>query len=180
MDIIAVNKFKLKKRYLILFIIFVLIIKDNLTKDLWMKDENIRDVSSQTKELVEALELYKSENNLYPESLKNLVPKYINEIPTINNSYFSKGIYYGKIKKGTEPGFNYYSLIIDKDEFVMLGDRQWSALEYNSHQIYRNTEYNVLHKVVDGWAAYTNYRNYNPDLSSNSQVTSENRKVENN
>jgi hypothetical protein len=50
MDIIAVNKFRLKKRYLFLFIILVLIIKHNLTKNLWMKDENIRDVSSQTKE----------------------------------------------------------------------------------------------------------------------------------
>ena len=161
---------KIKKRYIVLFVFLILIIRHNLTKDLWMNDENIQDVSSQTKELVVALEMYKSENDSYPETLKKLVPKYINEIPEINNSYFSKGIHYGKIKKGKESGFNYYRLIIDKDAFVMLGDREWSALEYYSHQLYKNTKFNKLHKVVDGWGAYTNYRNYNPEVSLDSNA----------
>ena len=145
-----------------------------------MKDENIQDVIFQSQSLIESLEVYKQEHGKYPSTLHILIPDYIKVIPEITNAFYFRKIYYYTEAKLNSSIENSYGLHIRKKHLPLPGDRESQVLKYYSSQIYENTEYRVLHKVVDGWAAYTNYRNYNPDLSSNSQVTSENRKVENN
>jgi hypothetical protein len=100
--------------------------------------------------IVAALERYRGKNKTYPDSLENLVPEYIENLPKsdINDLPF---IYNYYEKTGT------YSLgmIVEPSGVMLLGAKAIKQLTYNSTQRYQESQSTKIHFTFDGWALQT-------------------------
>ena len=117
-------------------------------KELYLKAIN------QGNSIVSAVDLYKKEIGKFPDELSELVPKYLESIPTAANyRYFNSS----NIKE--YKGLDKFGIIFSTQKgFSLIWKNDNSYFLYDSEQDYSETEKRKVHFVIDGWAYVTGYR----------------------
>lgn len=110
--------------------------------------------------IVDALHDFHEKNNKYPESLNELVPTYLNSIPSLGkiNSEF----YYMQIPEehASEYYYGFKLAVFDNKGFVVLGAKSANLLVYYPSEKYPQRDFEKTHKLVGRWAYQTTSRNY--------------------
>ncbi|MDD5441734.1 MAG: hypothetical protein PHZ27_05975, partial [Candidatus Omnitrophica bacterium] len=110
--------------------------------------------------VVEAIYEYHEEHNEYPDSLKQLIPDYLDSMPGFDNSLGE--FRYLKIQKkfAEDERYGFELKVYDYKKFVIIGAKCMNYLIYQPSEKYPNRTFQKTHKLIGRWAYQTSCRTY--------------------
>ena len=141
-------------------IIIAFIVVLTLTGCGQFSDIEMQKIVSKGDVVVAAIKSYYQDKDEYPNSLDQLIPSYLKDIPKLEET--SSGFYYMKIpdKHADEYYYGFKLAVFGHKGFIVIGSREAKRLVYYPSEKYPQRTFEKTHKIVGGWAYQTVYRNY--------------------
>lgn len=111
--------------------------------------------------IVNAIEAYNNKHGQYPDRLEQLVPGFLRVIPEPG---LEEGDWYTyhKFPDDVDKPYRYFLFFLLPDTrpgiMQLAGARSWKFVMFNPAQSYDETDVEITHTVIDGWAVQTRYR----------------------
>lgn len=145
----------------LLFVLFYLVFLSGCA--LRIPEDEISAIVSKGKILVAGIEKYYAEVGVYPDSIEDLVPVYLSEIPSISNQ--RKTFWYVKLTGNGEALHDNYEISAFSPtggvlELFLMFQKSWYVLIYNPDEEYYSNKYIDVIAKYEGWSYQKRYRKF--------------------